>query len=336
MGASMKDVARLANVSTATVSHVINKTRNVNPETREKVNKAIRDLNYNVNPIARNLRSGSSRIIGYVVSNLANYFYMDIALSIDEVLSEQGYHLIYINSNEDNAKEKDNIQNLIMQNVDGLIVAPTSKDCQQISNIVGNKCPCVFFDRKPDDSKWDTILSTNFQGAFEGTECLIERGYKKIGFIGSRLDVTMEERVEGYKAALSRHGVELDEDLIKYGSGRPRSMNEQKRGDSYSLAATLINEQNIDAVLCGNSLATVGVISYLNDNNYSLPDDVGVLSFDDSFWMTMASPQISAINQNKSAIGQRVAETLLERINGSDKPANDYMIPTNLILRESC
>lgn len=336
MGASMKDVARLANVSTATVSHVINETRNVNPETREKVNKAISDLKYDVNPIARNLRSGSSKMIGYVVSNMANYFYMDIALSIDEVLSKHGYHLIFINSNEDTAKEKDNIKNLVMQNVDGLIIAPTNRDCQHISDIVEDKCPCVFFDRKPNGSKWDTILSTNFQGAFEGTECLIERGFKKIGFIGSRFDVTMEERSEGYKAALTSHGIVVDEDLIKYGDGRPRSMNEQKRGNSYSHAGILINEQKIDAVLCGNSLATVGIINYLKDNGYSLPDEIGVLSFDDSFWMTMGSPQISAINQDKAAIGELVAKTLLERIKGNNRPVHDLLIPTNLILRESC
>lgn len=336
MGTSMKDVARLANVSTATVSHVINNTRNVNPETREKVQKAIGDLSYNVNPIARNLRSGSSRIIGYVVSNLANYFFMDIALKIDEVLSQHGYHLIFINSNEDHAKERDNIENLIMQNVDGLIIAPTGMDCRYMNDIIGDKCPCVFFDRKAEGVQWDTILSTNFEGAFEGTECLIERGYKKIAFIGSRFDVTMKERIEGYKAALVRHGIEVDEDLIKNGSGRPRSMNEQKRGDAYSLTESLLKEKSIDAILCGNSLASVAVISYLNDNGYNLPDDVGVLSFDDSFWMTMASPQISAITQNKAAIGQRAAMTLLERIEGSNKSVSEYRIPTDLILRESC
>ena len=164
MGASMKDVARLANVSTATVSHVINQTRNVNPDTREKVLKAVKDLKYNVNPIARNLRSGSSRMIGYVVSNLANYFYTDIALSIDEILSEQGYHLIYINSNEDPDKEKENLKSLIMQNVDGLIIAPVGLDCSYMQSLIGDRCPCVFFDRAPVGFERDTIMSTNEEG----------------------------------------------------------------------------------------------------------------------------------------------------------------------------
>ena len=199
MGASMKDVARLANVSTATVSHVINKTRNVNPETREKVLKAISDLKYNVNPVARNLRSGSSKMIGYVVSNLANYFFMDIAVSIDEALSEHGYHLIYINSNEDSDKERDNIDRLLMQNVDGLIIAPVGHDCTYMRDLIGDRCPCVFFDRKPFGYDRDVVMSTNFEGASDATECLIQKGYKRIGFVSSRLDDTMQERIEGIK-----------------------------------------------------------------------------------------------------------------------------------------
>ncbi|MDC7239703.1 MAG: LacI family DNA-binding transcriptional regulator [Spirochaetales bacterium] len=336
MGTSMKDVARLANVSTATVSHVINKTRNVNPETEEKVLKAIKDLNYNVNPVARNLRSGSSRIIGYVVSNLANYFFMDIALEIDAILSKNGYNLIYINSGEDPEKERKNIENLVMQNVDGLIVAPLGRDCQYVKDIVGDKCPCIFFDRKPEHCEWDTVLSTNVKGTFDGTEYLIKRGYKRIAFVGSRLDVTMQERISGYTSALTKHGIDVDEDLIKSGSGRPRSMYEQKRGDAYYLAETLITEQKVDAILCGNALATVGVMTCLKDKGCRIPEDVGVIGFDDDFWMTMGSPQISAITQDKAAIGAKTAEILLERIKGSKKPIQEYRIPTDIILRESC
>jgi LacI family transcriptional regulator len=336
MGASMKDVARLANVSTATVSHVINKTRNVNPDTQEKVLKAISDLKYNVNPVARNLRSGSSRIIGYVVSNLANYFFMDIAVTIDESLSENGYHLIFINSNEDPEKERDNIESLLMQNVDGLIIAPVGRDCSYLKNLIGDRCPCVFFDRKPVGYDRDIIMSTNFEGAFDATVHLIEKGYKKIGFIGSRFDETMHEREAGYRDALLRHGIDADDDLIKSGRGRPRTMNEQKSGDAYSFTRYLVEETQVDAILAGNALATVGIVSYLNENSYTMPDDVGFITFDNTFWLTMTSPNISAVNQNKVAIGQQVTQTLLERIKGSDKPITEYRIPTSLILRDSC
>lgn len=332
----MKDVARLANVSTATVSHVINHTRNVNPETREKVLKAISDLKYKVNPVARNLRSGSSRMIGYVVSNLANYFYTDIALSIDETLSEQGYHLIYINSNEDPDKEKENLRSLVMQNVDGLIIAPVGQDCSYMRDLIGDQCPCVFFDRAPLGFERDVIMSTNREGAAEGTELLIKNGYRRPAFLGSRYDETMGEREDGFRDTLIRNNISVDEDLIRTGSGIPRSMNELRVGEFYNQTRDLVENMNVDSFFCGNVLSAVGVINYLSESRYSIPEDIGVVTFDDPFWLTMAEPKVTAVNQNKFSIGQRVARTLLARISGDEKPYGEYRVPTNLVIRNSC
>lgn len=336
MSASMKDVARLANVSTATVSHVINKTRNVSDRTRNKVLKAIKDLNYYVNPVARNLRSGSSKMIGYVVSNLANYFYTNIARSIDAVLSEHGYHLIYINSNEDPDMERDNIESLIMHNVDGLIIAPVGTDCSYMNEVVDNKCPCVFFDRKPIGYERDCIMSTNFEGAFESTELLISRGHRSIAFIGSRLDETMHERLEGYKAALKKHKIPVLDDLIKSGSGRPYSLHELKKGDCYELTRELMAETEVTALFMGNALSAIGVLNYLKEHHYRIPEDVAIVTFDDSFWLSMSEPAITAMDQDLSSIGKNAARILLERIQEVDGPYKEIRIPTKLIMRESC
>ncbi len=335
MGASMKDVARMAGVSTATVSHVINGTRPTAPETRDRVRKAITALNYNVNSVARNLRSGSSRIIGYVASNLANYFFMDIAMVLDRILSSQGYHLIYINSNEDPDKERENIQSLIMQNVDGLIIAPVREDCQYMKEIIGDRCPAVFFDRKPLHYSRDCIMVTNREGAFLGTEHLIKAGFRRIGFICSRMDGTMEERIEGYREALKRNGLTPDGGLIKTGSGVPRSMDDEKRGESYENARILIEEAGVDALFAGNAMAVLGSYSFMNDRGIEIPGEMGLLSFDDPFWLTMSRPKISAVYQDKESIGKSVAETLLERIAGSDRPYKTLRIPTGIVIRHS-
>jgi len=328
----MKDVARLANVSIATVSHVINKTRNVNPETEEKVLKAVKDLNYNVNPIARNLRSGSSKVIGYVVSNLANSFFNNIALSIDEIMSQNGYHLIYINSNEDPVKERDNIQSLLMHNIDGLIIAPVGQDCSYMEALIGNSCPCVFFDRKPTGFNRDTIMSTNFEGAFDGTEHLIQKGHSSIGFLGSRYDSTMHERIEGYKSALNKYGIKIRDEFIKSGSGRPIPMDEEIINDTYRLTGELIERNKVTALFAANILATIGVINYLTDNR--IPDrDLTIASFDDAFWFSMFSPPISSVKQDIAVIGKLIAETLIKRINKSQDPMQEYRIPTKLIIR---
>ncbi len=335
MGASMKDVARLADVSTATVSHVINNTRNVNPETRRKVLKAIDDLRYNVNPVARNLRSGSSGMIGYVVSNLANYFFMDIALVIDEILSSHGYHLIYINSRESSEKERDNIESLIMQNVDGLIIAPVGDDCAYMNSIIGNKCPSVLFDRQPRGFERDVVMSSNAEGSYTGTSCLIRSGYRKIGFVGSRFDTTMQERMEGYRKALLENNLIASDELVRWGEGIPHSMNEQRYGDSYENAEFLVEKCGVDAIFAGNALAMVGVFSYLHEKGCRIPRDYGLVSFDDTFWLTMSNPGITAVNQDKIRIGREVSEILLRRIEGDRREYQTLRIPTNLIERYS-
>jgi LacI family transcriptional regulator len=335
MGASMKDVAKRANVSTATVSHVINGTRATTRETRDKVLRAIEELNYNVNSVARNLRSGSSKIIGYVASNLANYFFMDIAMVLDRILSRLGYHLIYINSNEDPEKERENIQSLLMQNADGLIIAPVREECAYMKALIGEKCPAVFFDRQPTGYNRDSIMVTNREGAFAGTEHLIECGYRKIGFVCSRLDGTMAERIAGYREALLKHGLPADEELVRTGSGVPASMSDEKRGESYENARYLIEERGVDAIFAGNAMAVLGSYSFINDREIPMPGEMGLISFDDPFWLTMSRPKISAVYQDKEMIGKQVAETLLRRINGNTKPYRQTRIPTKMVIRQS-
>jgi LacI family transcriptional regulator len=258
---------------------------------------------------------------------------MDIALSIDKVMSMNGYHLIYINSNEDTDKERNNIESLLMQNVDGLIIAPVGMDCSYMATVIADRCPCVFFDRKPTGFDRDIIMSTNYEGAFEGTEQLIKQGHTQIGFVGSRYDETMHERADGYRGALRKHGIKVDEDLIKSGSGRPRPMDDQRIGDSYQLTKELIEDKNVTALFCANILAALGVSNFLIENANTTGRDFGVASFDDAFWYSMSIPPIIGVQQNKEDIGEKVAMTLLKRIKKSNDPIQEYRIPTTLILR---
>jgi len=332
MGISIKNVAELAKVSTSTVSHVINKTRKVNIETEKKVLNAIKTLNYNVNPIARNLRSGNSKMIGYVVSNLSDFF-LDIGLIIEEELKTEGYQLIYINSAEDSDKEMVNISKLIMQSVDGLIIAPVTEDCNYMNDLIGDKCPSIFLDRKPTNFIRDCVMSTNFQGAFQGTEILLKKGHKRIGFIGSKFDGTAYERVKGYQSALSKYGFDIDDNLVKYGKYTSKYLNDLKHSDCYKLAKELLEDKNVTALFCGNNIASIGVISYLKDMNINVPDDIDVVCFDDPFWLSLTYPSISVIDQDWEKIGRTVAKKILYRIKHKDEPYINIEVPTKLILR---
>ncbi|MBN2628742.1 MAG: LacI family DNA-binding transcriptional regulator [Spirochaetales bacterium] len=336
MGVSMKEVALRAGISTTTVSHVINKTRPVNPKTEARVKEAISELGYVVNPVARNLRSGTSKMIGIVISDLSNFFFTDVALNIDKVLAARGYNLVYFNSYEDEERERKNIESLILQNVDGLIIAPVGRDCSYMANLIGDRCPCVFFDRAPEGIEGDRILSTNRQGGREAVELLISRGFKRIGFLGSRFDATMEERIEGYRDALKKDGREIEEELIKTGSGHSQNLNDLKRNDCYELTASLVEDLRIDALFCGNDLAAVGALSYLKEMRIEIPGELGLVCFDDAFWLTLATPPVSAVDQDSTAIGEKAARVLLDRLGGSKNPGSEFRIPTLLIPRQSC
>jgi len=332
MSISIKDVAKLAQVSTSTVSHVINQTRNVNPDTKTKVLDAINKLNYSINPVARNLRSGSSKMIGYVVAHLSSFF-LDIGLIIEEILKEKGYQLIYLNSNENKIKEQMNIKNLVMQSVDGLIIAPVDGDCGIMNQLIGDKCPSVFLDRKPHGYERDCIMSTNSEGSFEGTEILFSKGHKRIGFIGSHFDDTMKERAEGFRSAFLKHGLSLDDELVRFGKSHSIPINELKYGECFEAAKDLIENKEVSAIFCGNDIASIGVINYLKENKINVPEDFDVVCFDDSFWLSLTYPSICAIDQDWKLMGTTVANSLLKRIEKSEDPYSDIRIPTKVVLR---
>lgn len=332
MGVSIKDVAQLAKVSMSTVSHVINKTRKVNPETEEKVLVAIKKLNYELNPIASNLRSGNSKMIGYVVANLSNFF-LDIGLIIEDIVKERGYQLIYLNSNETKDKEIQHIKRLVAQRIDGLIIAPVESDCSYMNQVIGDKCPSVFFDRFPLGFNRDCVLSTNFEGAYQGTELLVKKGHQSIGFIGSHLDNTMLERYQGFRSVIISNGLPFSDELAVFGEHHSIPLNTLKHGECYNAAKKLVEEKKVTALFCGNDISSIGVISYLKENDIKIPNDFDVVCYDDAFWLSLAYNSISAVDQDWEAIGKKVAETLLMRINSNTDEYSEIRIPTKLVVR---
>jgi len=333
MGVSIKDVAKLANVSTSTVSHVVNKTRKVNPNTKDRVLDAIDKLNYELNPIASSLRSGNSNFIGFVVSHLSNFF-LDIGLTMEEEFSKEGYQLIYLNSNEDKEKEKENIKNLVKRNIAGLIIAPVDSDCSYMNQIIGDKCPVVFFDRKPYGFKRDSILSTNNDGAFDGTSILLDRGYTNLGFIGSHRDETMIERFEGFKLALAQRNIAFDEANVKIGSVHGQASNLLKYGECFQFAKDFIENKKVEAIFCGNDIASIGVINYLKENNINIPEDIDLVCFDDPIWLQLTYKNISVVDQDWMEIANAIKNLFWSRLKKTNtEPYSEIRIPTKLVLR---
>ncbi|MGM9924307.1 MAG: LacI family DNA-binding transcriptional regulator [Bacillus sp. (in: firmicutes)] len=327
---SIKDVAKKSGVSTATVSHVINGTRYVSDEVSAMVKAAMKELNYIPNPIARSLRSHQTSLVGLIIpvkepSDTANLFFMAIAQGIESILRKKGYKLILSNSHEDKKLEQEQIEMFNAQLVDGLIIAPLGNEYDEM-NV---QYPVVFIDRKPKTYQGACVLANHFQGAYEATEYLIKQGHEQIGFINGNIGLTIDrDRFEGYRKALLDNGIPYSENNVKEGS--------VSLDQGYSLAKELVEQKNVSAIFIANSNLTMGAISYFQQSNTKIPDEMAIIGFDDYEWAEIINPPLSCVRQPAFAIGQKAAEVLLERIENGERKSAEYLLDTELIVRKSC
>jgi LacI family transcriptional regulator len=337
---TMRDVAKVSGLSISTVSHVLNGTRFVSADSTTKVEDAIRRLQFRANPVARNLRSGKSRLIGFVVSNMENYFYVNIARGIEGTVNALGYQLMLIDSMEDKKTEIKNIESLYAGGADGIIMVPTKTDCGYLGNLLPPNFPLVFVDRQPSNYSADCVLLNNMEASYEATRHLINRGYSKIGFVAFHfgetiIDRTMMERILGYKRAHLDAGLEVDPRYVKVVPGGSPAVSELRYAESYHLMQELLDVP-VQAVLCGNILAAIGVFTCLQEAAARIPEDVGLITFDDDLWLSMTTPQIAAIVQPAEFMGSVAARRLLKRIQGEQVSRESFRLKADIIFRESC
>lgn len=333
MAARIKDVASLAGVSTATVSHVINNTRYVSDEVKKKVKDAMKELNYSPNTVARSLRSRKSYIIGLIVpvknSDNSNHFFMAVANGIESVLKKHGYHLILSNSGENYAEELERIQMFNNQWIDGLIMAPTSDhQAEEEEERVFGDYPVIFIDRKPKDGNGDCVLVDGFNGSYEAVKALADKGHKRIGFISGKLNISsVEERLEGYLKALAEYGIERNDSLIMNG--------DSKWEQGYELAKRMIGDQDVTALFVANNVMCMGVLKYIREVNIKVPDQMALICFDDFEWTAVIEPPLSVVRQPAFELGETAANILLSRIEDPNSEFKEYRLPAQFIVRES-
>ncbi len=330
MKITMKDVAREAEVSTATVSHVINKTRFVEKETKNKVLIVMRKLSYHPNAAAQSLRSKKTKVIGLIVPDISNFFFTTMIKGIERTLKKYGYNLILSDSDENLETEKEQIKVFNAKLVDGLIVAPASGDHTFLKKLLTRNIPVVFIDRIPQSyCPGDCVLVDNIKGAHKAVSELIKKGHLRIGAItGLPGLTTSEERIMGYKKALVDHGIKIDQNLIKMGDGRYDS--------GYKLTKKLLLNSNITALFVVNNLMTIGAIQFLKEKHIQVPDELAIIGFDDYKWASITNPPLSVVKQPSRIIGEKASELLIRRIK-KEKTGNykEYRLPSELVIRDS-
>ncbi|MBE3084857.1 MAG: LacI family DNA-binding transcriptional regulator [Bacteroidetes bacterium] len=326
----MKDVAREAGVSTATVSHVINKTRFVEKETKNKVLRVIKKLDYYPNFAAQSLRSQKTKVIGLIVPDISNFFFTAVIRGVESTLKKCGYNLILADSDENLEIEKEQIRVFNAKLVDGLIVAPVSGDHTFFKKILSKNSPVVFIDRKPQGyCPGDCVLVDNIEGAYKAVSMLIKKGHSKIGAItGLPGLTTSEERIIGYKRALVDYGIKVDQNLIKIGDGRYDS--------GYKLMKELFFNTTITALFVVNNLMTIGAMQFLKEKQIKVPDALAIIGFDDYKWASITNPPLSVVKQPSRRIGEKASELLIRRIKKEETgDYKEYRLSTELVIRDS-
>ena len=324
---TIREVAKRAGVSVATVSHVINGTRQVSPETAARVRRVMTELDYQINAVAQSLRTRATRVIGVVVSDITNPFFAVLVRGAEDAAHDEGYSLVVCNSDEDPGKEDLYVRTLRRRRTDGLLIAPTMDGSSPvIQELAHQKIPLVFIDRKARDVQADAVLSDNIGGAYEATKYLIRRGHTRIGIVlGIPGATTTEERYMGYRRALDESGIAPSAKLVVHGGYR---MEKGSRPTQELLAL----DCPPTAIFSTNNLMTVGVLRELARSGIGVPKEVEVVSFDDLEWAELLSPPITTVAQDPYGIGHKAVELLLKRLQG-ESGCEEVRVPVALRIR---
>lgn len=322
---SIKDVAKTAGVSTATVSRVLANNAPIKPETRNRVLKAVADLNYRPNRIARSLRAQKSTKIGLVVSDIRNPFFTAIGRAVEDAAYEKGYSVLMCNTDENPEKEELYLNLLYDENVAGVIFSPTHQ-FNIASQTYNQKMPFVIIDRAIDSSDVDMVLLDNVAAAYELTEHLINNGYKKLAGLFGDASTTGQERSRGFHKALKDH--HLAPVAAHFVAARIQQ--------GYETSMALLSGSNRpDAIFTSNSMLTAGVYQAARESKLKVPTDLAVVGFDETTWGALVDPAITVIAQPNEEIGRTATELLFQRIREPARSPKTVILKGSLIARGS-
>lgn len=301
----IKDVAKRAGVSSATVSRVLNAGNGVSEERRTRVLSAVRELGYQPNRVARNLRRKHTDIIGVVVSDIENPHFTTAVRVIEDAAFTVGYRVLLCNTDETPSKQGAYLDMLAAERVLGAIVVPADPDDSAISRLMDMGIPIVAFDREVVDGRADAVTADNVTAGLRATEHLAERGHTAIGFIAGTPDIqTGSERQVGYERAMASHGL------------APQSVSGMFRIQEATTATLqlLAERPDITAIVVGNNLMTLGALEALRSMEIAVPNAISLVQIDDPFWAQLVDPALTSLAQPIRSMAQSAISLLLQRI----------------------
>lgn len=325
--ASIHDVAKEAGVSVATVSKVINNYPDVSDKTRKKVSQTIKDLKYHPNVAARGLVKGRSWTVGvFVTSPFTNPFVTELLEGIKTALQNSGYDLVLLSTRFDDTNYSF-VEHCLSRNVDGVVGFGVDRDDPHLEELLESDIPTMFVDADIRGRRAGYITTENKAGTMQAVAHLAELGHSRIAFISGELDNAVGVlRREGYVEGMQNHKLDVLESYIKVSD---YSM----EGGTVAMSELMELQDRPTAVVCTSDMMAIGAISVIHRSGLSVPEDISVVGFDNTYYSEIFSPALTTINQNIRSIGSHAIETLITMIENTDFLPPVVTEPSNLVVR---
>ena len=312
MAATMKDIARRTGLGLATISSYFN-GGNVREKNRIKIEEAIEELHYEVNEVARGLKTNATKTVGVVIPELNNVFCAEIISGMEDILRSHGYAAIVCDCRTDKKLEKEAVDFLTRKRVDGIINMPVDMTGAHLNEFQKTGKPIVLIDRMIQGISCDCVLVDNVNAAEKAVGMLVEQQHQKIGLIGGPDEVfTARQRMLGYMKALKEHGIAVDEKLICHGDYTIQ-------GGVQAVEELVKENPDMTAVFVTNYEMTMGAVIGLNEMGVSMPEEISLVGFDNLPFARACRPALTIVSQPTEKIARETAQIMLERLEGREE-----------------
>lgn len=326
--ATMKDIAKRTGLGLATISSYFN-GGNVREKNRIKIEEAIEELHYEVNEVARGLKTNATKTIGVVIPELNNVFCSEIIAGMEDILRSHGYATIICDCRTDRILEKEAVDFLTRKRVDGIVNMPVDITGSHLTEFQGKGKPVVLIDRKIQGLECDSVLVDNQNAAHDAVEYLLQNGHRNIGIVCGPRDVfTARERMKGYYKAHEEAGIPVRESLIYHGDYTIQS-------GVRALETLVDRNKDMTAVFVTNYEITMGAVIGLNELGISIPGQMSVIGFDNLQFARACSPKLTIVSQPTQEIGREVARIILEHLEDGETAITTEKLQTEMIMGKS-
>ena len=329
---TIREVAKAAGASVATISAALNNSDYVSAEMRSRIQEAIKQLKYRPNDLARGLRLQKTHSIAIIVPDLSNNFYVEVVRGAKDYSASANYTILVGDSREKWEEERDYLDSFHRRRVDGVVRVPAMDAVGKKAKPLLGNIPMVYADRYPTfpDSSVGRVGIDNTLAADSATRYLLSLGHRSIGIIsGDTSSGTSADRLKGFLHALRSAKIRADKSMIHTGH------NDMESGHEHAMRL-LTRSQRPTAIFCTNNMMALGALAAIQEIGLACPDEVSLLGFDDFYWSTLLRPRLTVVRQPAREIGMVAARMLIDHIEGRPAIASPVLLATQLIVRDSC